>query len=65
MAGQTALKGKKGRLDVRDEQINRLKKKVGDWRTNNAWFATQYKTRRLIYEADSAVLKIRRNGKYY
>ncbi|MHC4687741.1 MAG: hypothetical protein ACYTEW_26055 [Planctomycetota bacterium] len=29
-AGQTALKIKKGQFDVRDEQINRIKKKVGD-----------------------------------
>ena len=34
-AGQTALKGKKGKLDVRDEQINRLKKKVGELTMEN------------------------------
>jgi transposase-like protein len=35
MAGQTALKGKKGKFDVRDEQINRLKKKVGELTMEN------------------------------
>jgi len=29
-AGQLALKGKTGKTDVRDEQIGRLKKKVGE-----------------------------------
>jgi transposase-like protein len=34
-AGQTTLKIKKGQFDVRDEQINRLKKKVGELTMEN------------------------------
>jgi len=34
-AGQSALKGKTGQADVRDEQISRLKKKVGELTMDN------------------------------
>jgi transposase-like protein len=34
-AGQLALKGKSGQADIRDEQINRLKKKVGELTMDN------------------------------
>ena len=34
-AGQVALKGKTGKADVRDEQIGRLKKKVGELTMEN------------------------------
>ena len=34
-AGQLALKGKTGKADIRDEQINRLKKKVGGLTMDN------------------------------
>ncbi len=34
-AGQLALKGKTGKTDVRDEQIGRLKKKVGELTMDN------------------------------
>jgi len=34
-AGQTALKGKTGKADARDEQISRLKKKVGELTMEN------------------------------
>jgi len=33
--GQTVLKGKTGKADVRDEQISRLKKKVGELTMEN------------------------------
>lgn len=35
VAGQTALKGKAGTADARDEQISRLKKKVGELTMEN------------------------------
>ena len=34
-AGQSALKGKSGQADVPDEQISRLKKKVGELTMDN------------------------------
>ena len=34
-AGQSALKGKTGQADIRDEQISRLKKKVGELTMDN------------------------------
>jgi transposase-like protein len=34
-AGQLALKGKAGKTDVRDEQISRLKKRVGELTMDN------------------------------
>lgn len=47
-AGQLALKGKTGKTDVRDEQISRLKKKVGELTMENELL--QEKAQRL--EAD-------------
>jgi len=44
-AGQAALKGKTGKADVRDEQIGRLKKKVGELTMENELL--QEKTQRL------------------
>ena len=35
VAGQAALKGKTGKADARDEQIGRLKKKVGELTMEN------------------------------
>jgi len=34
-SGQSALKGKAGKMDVRDDQISRLKKKVGELTMDN------------------------------
>jgi transposase-like protein len=44
-AGQAALKGRAGKADVRDEQIGRLKKKVGELTMENELL--QEKTQRL------------------
>jgi transposase-like protein len=44
-SGQVALKGKAGQSDFRDEQISRLKKKVGELTMENELL--QEKTQRL------------------